>query len=139
LTVIAPRVKETGYLRRDDFLAICRWKSPRPTRYYEYNREDFIEATTRIAFSTSNEQLRVQVLTLLRGVKLRVASAILHVAHKDRYPILVRRALWSLHVPFAGPGPKCPEWFVSGAIGRWISLNVRYASDTDKPGQSSSV
>lgn len=101
LTIMAPRVKGTGYLKRDDFLEICRWKSPRPTRYYEDNHEDFIEETTRIALSTSNEQLRIEILTLLHGVKLRVASAILHVAHKDRYPVLDRRALWSLHVRFA--------------------------------------
>jgi hypothetical protein len=46
-------------------------------------------------------------LTLLDGVLWPIASVILHLFHKDRYPILDYRALWStstkvpLHYDFA--------------------------------------
>jgi hypothetical protein len=38
------------------------------------------------------------VLTQLQGVLIPVASVLLHLAHRDPYPILDVRALWSLGV-----------------------------------------
>jgi hypothetical protein len=44
------------------------------------------------------------VLTLLQGVEWPTASVLLHFGHRDLYPILDYRALWSLQVepPKAG-------------------------------------
>jgi hypothetical protein len=53
---------------------------------------------TQTALGTRNEQLRIEVLTLLRGVSWPTASAILHFACEDPYPILDYRALWTLGV-----------------------------------------
>jgi hypothetical protein len=53
---------------------------------------------TRTALSTESEQLRVEVLTLLNGVSWPTASVILHFCHREAYPILDFRALWSLGV-----------------------------------------
>ena len=53
---------------------------------------------TEVALSTGCEQLRVESLTLLRGVHWPTASAILHFCHADPYPVLDVRALWSLGV-----------------------------------------
>lgn len=95
---VAPRVKRTGYLAREDFLAICDWKTARTRKHVESNPDEFIHEVTKVSFSTQNERLRIAVLTLLAGVSWPSASVILHFCHKDPYPILDFRALWSLGV-----------------------------------------
>ena len=45
-----------------------------------------------------NERLRIEVLTLLKGVSWPMASVILHWCHTDRYPLIDFRALWSLGI-----------------------------------------
>jgi hypothetical protein len=95
---VAPRVKKVGYISREDFLAICDWKTSRTRKHVGKNREDFIHEVTRVAFSTPNERLRIELLTLLKGVSWPTASVILHFCHTEPYPIIDFRALWSLGV-----------------------------------------
>ena len=94
--VIAPRIRKLGYVRKPDFIRLCRWKTPRSRGHVRKNSETFIRAVTRVAFSTADERLRIEVLTLLDGVDWPTASVILHFGHRDPYPILDVRALWSL-------------------------------------------
>lgn len=49
-----------------------------------------------------SERLRIEALTLLDGIGWPSASVILHFFHKQKYPILDYRALWSvsLEVPY---------------------------------------
>ena len=42
------------------------------------------------------ERLRIGALRCLSGVEWPTASVLLHLAHKEHYPILDFRALWSL-------------------------------------------
>lgn len=93
---IVPRVKETGYLTKPDFLAICRWKSPRSQSRCKQNPPEFIESISKIALSTPNERLRIEIWTLLNGVNWPTASTLLFWLHNEEYPILDFRALWSL-------------------------------------------
>ena len=93
---IVPRVRKTGFLSKPDFLAICRWKTPRSQKHCANNSPEFIEAISGIALSTSNEQLRIETWTLLNGVDWPTASTLLFWLHKEEYPILDFRALWSL-------------------------------------------
>jgi len=95
---IVPRIRSADFVTRPDFLKLCDWKSPRIRRHCEKNSEEFVEAVTRTAFSTTNEQLRIEVLTLLRGVSWPVASVILHFGCREPYPIMDFRVLWSLGV-----------------------------------------
>lgn len=95
---IQPRIHQVGYLSKSDFLELCEWKTPRTRKRCAQNTADFIEAVTHTALSTTNEQLRIEVLTLLSGVRWPTASVILHFGHQDRYPILDFRALQSLGV-----------------------------------------
>ena len=62
------------------------------------NTVAYVKEVTRTSFSTSNARLRIEVLALLDGVDLRVASAILHFVFPRKYPIMDYRALWSLRV-----------------------------------------
>ena len=97
-SVIVPQVRGRGYFTKPEFESICHWKTPRSRPKVAGNSADYIEAVTRTALSTKSEQLRIEVLTLLNGVSWPTASVILHFCHKDAYPILDVRALWSLGV-----------------------------------------
>ena len=98
-TAIGAVARKRGYLDRYEFLEIARWKSPRTQPRCAENGEAFVEEVTRIAFSTPNEQVAIQVLTILRGVSWPTASVVLHFCSPRPYPILDFRALWSLSVP----------------------------------------
>ena len=95
---IGPRAKSRGYFSEDDFKALCYWKTPRSQSKINSNPPGMIEEATRIALSTEYEELRIGVLTLLHGVSWPTASVVLHFAHKDPYPIIDFRALWSLGI-----------------------------------------
>jgi len=93
---VVSAVKQRGFLSKDEFLAVCHWKSPRTQARCRANSEDFIRDVTHVALSTPSERLRIEVLTLLGGVSWPAASVILHFFHREQYPILDFRALWSL-------------------------------------------
>ncbi len=97
-THIAPTAKARGYLTRAEFLTLCRWKSPRTQPRCKENAEDFVAEITRIAFSSAHERVRIELLTLLRGVAWPTASAMLHFVCRDRCPVLDFRALWSMEL-----------------------------------------
>jgi len=88
--------KENEYLTKPEFLKICAWKTPRSKPLCASNSEELIKEITNIAFTTNSDQLRIEILTLLKGVSWSTASAILHFCHKDEYPILDFRALYTL-------------------------------------------
>lgn len=94
-----PRIDSSkGFLTKEDFLAIAIWKTKRQTSNYKENDAAFVESVTKTAFSTNNERLRIEVLTLLSGVQYPVASTILHFGYDgSKYPIIDFRALWTLY------------------------------------------
>jgi len=93
---IVPAVKRRGFLTKNEFLVVCRWKSPRSQPRCRTNSPEFICEVTKCALSTPAERLRIEALTLMNGVSWPTASVILHFFHPDDYPILDFRALWSL-------------------------------------------
>ena len=95
---LAPAVRNRGYYRKLELQTLCHWKTPRSKRLIESNSDEFIQAATQTALSTPDERLRVEVLTLFRGVSWSTASVVLHFGYQDLYPILDFRALWSLGV-----------------------------------------
>jgi hypothetical protein len=95
---IGSAARRRGYLTRKEFLAICRWKTPRSYQRCASNRPAFVEEVTRLAFATRDEELKIKLLLLLSGVSWPTASVILHFCDRRRYPILDYRALWSLGV-----------------------------------------
>jgi hypothetical protein len=93
---ISPAYRKRGYLTKIEFLQICDWKSQRPRSHQKANDEEFIKEISRLSLSTKNEQLQIQVWTLLNGVNWRTASVFLHFAFPNKYPILDIYALNSL-------------------------------------------
>jgi len=96
LDELVSSARERGYFTKPQFLDLCYWKTPRSQSRVDSNSDELIQEATRIALSTPHERLRIGVLTLLYGVSWPTASVVLHFAHRDPYPILDRRALWSL-------------------------------------------
>jgi len=95
---IVPLVRARGFYEKDEFLTLCRWRSPRAVARCQPNDEDFVRAATRLALGEAHERIRIGVLRLLRGVDWPTASMLLHFGHRDRYPIIDVRALWSAGV-----------------------------------------
>ena len=98
VTLFPPQVRERGYYTKSELQRYCYWKSPRTQPRVAQNPEDYVEAITYTALSTPNERLRIEVLLLLYGVNWPSASVLLHFGHKERYPILDFRTLWSLGI-----------------------------------------
>jgi len=95
---VGPAIREAGSIQKGQFLALCRWKSPRVLRRAMENGADLVEEATAVAFAARHEALRIGNLMILRGVSWPVASVLLHFGHPDRYPILDFRAIESLGV-----------------------------------------
>jgi len=95
---IGERARMRGWFTRDEFLAVARWKSPRSRRRCEENDEATVKAATQLALSTADERQRIEALTQLHGIDYPTASVLLHLAHREAYPIIDFRALWSLGV-----------------------------------------
>ena len=94
---IGERSRLAGFYTRTDFLTVCEWKTRgRPRRHYQRNSEEDVRRQTAIALTTADEHTRMAALLELLGVAWPTASVLLHLAHKESYPILDFRALWSL-------------------------------------------
>jgi len=93
---VFPDYLRKGYLTKEGFLTVCAWKTPRSKPHCESNDSATIREVSALALATESERLRIQVWTLLAGVKWPTASVFLHFAFSDPYPILDYRALWSL-------------------------------------------
>lgn len=96
LLEIRPLVRKVGFLTKAQLRLVAKWKSPRSAGRVESNEEEFVREITSISLSAKTERGRIEVLTLLDGVQWPSASAILHLFHKQKYPILDFRALWSV-------------------------------------------
>jgi hypothetical protein len=95
---IGATARMRGFYTRDEFLAVARWKTQRSQSRCARNSEALVEEATAAALRASDERLRIGTLTLLEGVSMPTASVLLHLAHKDTYPIIDDRALWSLGI-----------------------------------------
>jgi hypothetical protein len=89
-------VQSRGYLKRQEFLRLCRWKTPRSQPRCARNPASLVREATEIALATDDERAKMYVLRSLAGVEWPTASVILHFCDRRPYPILDYRALWSL-------------------------------------------
>lgn len=105
-----PEVQARGYLTSKEFLAVVKWKSAQVVKHARSNPDQLVEEITRFALSAESEQARIQILTVLSGVSWPMASVILHFYHRDIYPILDFRALWSLGIDLP-TDYKHPFWW----------------------------
>ena len=90
------KILNRGWMNKEEFLAICLWKSRRPKQLYNRNSSEEIIAKTKFCFSEKDEISKIQVLTELNGVKIPTASALLSVTNPFEYPIIDERCIQSL-------------------------------------------
>ena len=96
---IGRHARRRGHYTLEEFLRVCRWKTPRSRPLVALNTAASVEEATRIAISeATGERERMEALRSLSGVGWPTASVLLHLAHPDRYPILDVRALHALGV-----------------------------------------
>ena len=110
LLALVPVVKRQGYLTRDQLFTVCNWKSSRKPDLANANSEQFVREITGFALSATDERSRIELLTLLDGVRSPTASTILHWFHPEVYPILDFRALWSLRLTRKPPYYSVTFW-----------------------------
>jgi hypothetical protein len=80
--------RKQGFLSKELFLRVARWKSVRQTPNYESNSEESVRAATRAAFAAPDDRTALAALMRLRGMALRTASAILQWMRPDTFVIL---------------------------------------------------
>lgn len=95
LEVVGPRVVERGAFDRTDVLIVGRWKSVRSTGYLARNSDDFIEQVTSTAL-TAPDDIKHLVLTLLDGVGVPMAGAMLTACFPRRFTVIDVRAVATL-------------------------------------------
>lgn len=101
LMELKPIILQRGYLLKSELEKVAYWKAPRSAGHVEKNSADFVREITTFSFAASTERAKIEVLTCLDGVQWPMASVILHLFHREKYPILDFRALetCSLNVP----------------------------------------
>ncbi len=92
------KVQQQQYLTRGILRKVARWKSTRRVGLIDHNSENDVREITGYVLKSQSERVTWGVLTCLDGVGLPTASAVLHFFHKEPYPILDYRAMWSIQV-----------------------------------------
>ena len=119
--------RDRGYYTREEFVVVCRWKTPRSAPLVAENTPEDVEARTGVALSPdSGERERIDALRSLRGVEWATASVLLHLAYPERYPILDKRALHALGV---GPRAAYSFSFWEAYVVVWLELAERARVD----------
>ena len=87
-----------GRYTREEFIAVCGWKTVRSRSKVASNSEAAIVDATGRALRTREEAQRMEALLELEGVGVPTGSVLLYFAFPADYPILDVRALESLGV-----------------------------------------
>jgi len=100
-------VKKKGYLTKDEFIKIGMWKSGRNKKHYLENSDEEIKSISEKVFSTNLEEIRIELLTSLHGIKIPTASAILTLTDPKNYGVIDIR-VWQILYAYNEVGVK-PE------------------------------
>ncbi len=92
-------IYQQGHLTKTQLEKLVRWKLPRQLGNIRKNEEGFIVETTRAAFKTTDVSGSIAYLSELKGIRVSIGSAILHLFHKDDYPIYDQHALRAVGEP----------------------------------------
>jgi thermostable 8-oxoguanine DNA glycosylase len=85
-----------AYLTKDVLKKIADWKASRTKGYIRKNNPKYVKEVTQVSLTAQNEKLMLEVLTLLNGVSIRMASAILQFCFPNQYTVMDWRAWQSL-------------------------------------------
>ena len=89
-------------LKKEEFISICKWKTPRPEKKYEANSEELIREITQEVINLTNKKEQMHILIngikvnkkkkKLKGVGVAVASAILTIIFPEKFCVIDYRA-----------------------------------------------
>ena len=99
-----------GYLSRDGFLEMARWKTPRSQPRCRQNSEAYVREVTSAALRSHEPRFKIESLRLLDGVDWPTASVMLHFCDRDKWPIIDYRAFWSLGQPSPAGNYSVEMW-----------------------------
>ena len=125
--------RRRGFISRGEFLAMCRWKSPRALRHYRRNTAGRVREASRRALAARSERRRMEHLLALDGVSVPVASAILTLLDPRRYGVLDIRAwqmLYAMRGVEANPAGR------SFSVGQWLRYLTTLRSHARRLGAS---
>lgn len=95
-------VLERGFLLESELLEMARWKDRFAPSNIKQNSSEHIEAVTREAFRPGDDWEKLEKLIGkyggIFGVRESIASVILHLYDREKYPILDRHALRSIGI-----------------------------------------
>lgn len=94
--MLVNKVQQQKYLDINLLRKVAKWKSERRVALIDKNSESDVREITGYALKSKSERVRWGVLSCLDGVRLPTASAVLHFFHEEPYPIIDKRALWSI-------------------------------------------
>lgn len=126
LEELIPTVHRQGFLTKEQLLTLGRWKSSRISDHLVKNSEELVQETTALALVTKSVRLAPQILMALDGVGLPMASTLLHWCHKDPFPILDFRALWSLGIEMPGSYSLA---FWESYVTQWREVQTEWGCD----------
>ena len=79
--------QDPKHLDKTHFVRLARWAAPRGAEAYASNSPVLVRQATRLANQTTDERLKMHVLSALDGVSVMVGAAMLHFFHPRLYPI----------------------------------------------------
>ena len=125
---LRPLILNRGYLNKDEFLEICKWKTQRTKSRCASNDDFTIRTISRAALASSDEPLKMDLFRTLTGVEWPTASTLLHFCDARPYPILDYRALWTLG--FSEPPHYTTAFWVeyvafTRGLARRLDLDIR--------------
>src|SRR6266550_6630705 len=74
----AEKIRIRGYLKRVEFLELCKWKTPRSQPRCAKNTSQQVREATEMAFHTDDQRAKMFILRTLDGVEWPTASVLLH-------------------------------------------------------------
>ena len=93
---LGKKIKQKGFANLNEFKIISDWKSPRIRKHILSNSNETIKVVTKDVLSSTSQLGHIGSLLLLKGVSYPMGSTFLHLCHKQKYPIIDYRALWTL-------------------------------------------
>ena len=99
-----------GYLQTAELRAMAQWKSRFTPSKIDHNRPGLIEDVTREAFRLNDDWEKLEKLTEIEGVAESVASVILHLYDRKKYPILDKHALCAIGIDHRKVNYDAPFW-----------------------------
>lgn len=122
-------VKRKGFFNKEQFVKMAFWKSPRPKKWYESNDDNLVIKISGQALASDAEEEKANYLTILKGVSIPTASAILTLIDPQNYGVMDIR-VWQLMYLYdevdnkpGGKGFSVDDWV------KYLSVLRKYSKE----------